>query len=78
LLAEAIKDKKIDIIVGLESRGFIIGSALAYKIGAGFAMVRKPGKLPYKTISYSYEKEYGKDTLCMHEDAIKKGYENFI
>lgn len=74
LLAEAVKDKKIDVIVGLESRGFIIGAALAYKIGTGFVMVRKPGKLPYKTISHTYEKEYGKDTLLMHEDAIKKGY----
>lgn len=70
---EQIKDKKIDLIIGAESRGFIIGSALAYKIGCGFVPVRKKGKLPYKTICEEYTLEYRRDTLYMHEDAIKKG-----
>ena len=72
-MAEQVKDKKIDLIVGAESRGFLIGSALAYKMNCGFIPVRKKGKLPYKTISEEYDLEYGKDTLFMHEDAIKKG-----
>jgi adenine phosphoribosyltransferase len=73
LLYELVKSKKIDIVVGLESRGFLMGPPLALKLGAGFVMVRKPGKLPYKTISYSYLKEYGKDTLMMHEDSFAPG-----
>lgn len=72
-MAEQVKDKKIDLIVGAESRGFLIGSALAYKMNCGFIPVRKRGKLPYKTISEEYALEYGTDTLFMHEDAIKKG-----
>lgn len=72
-MAEQVKDKKIDLIVGAESRGFLIGSALAYKMNCGFIPVRKKGKLPYKTISEEYALEYGMDTLFMHEDAIKKG-----
>ena len=72
-MAEQVKDKKVDLIVGAESRGFLIGSALAYKINCGFIPVRKKGKLPYKTISEEYALEYGTDTLFMHEDAIKKG-----
>lgn len=72
-MAEQVKDKKVDLIVGAESRGFLIGSALAYKMNCGFIPVRKKGKLPYKTISEKYALEYGTDTLYMHEDAIKKG-----
>ena len=72
-MAEQVKDKKVDLIVGAESRGFLIGSALAYKMNCGFIPVRKRGKLPYKTISEEYALEYGTDTLYMHEDAIKKG-----
>ena len=72
-MAEQVKDKKVDLIVGAESRGFLIGSALAYKMNCGFIPVRKKGKLPYKTISEEYDLEYGTDTLYMHEDAIKKG-----
>ena len=72
-MAEQVKDKKVDLIVGAESRGFLIGSALAYKMNCGFIPVRKKGKLPYKTISEEYALEYGNDTLYMHEDAIKKG-----
>lgn len=72
-MAEQVKDKKVDLIVGAESRGFLIGSALAYKMNCGFIPVRKKGKLPYKTILEEYALEYGTDTLYMHEDAIKKG-----
>jgi len=64
------KDKGITKVVGIESRGFIVGAAVAYKLGAGFIPARKPGKLPYKTISQEYEKEYGTDTIEIHEDAI--------
>ncbi|MBU0547877.1 MAG: adenine phosphoribosyltransferase [Candidatus Omnitrophica bacterium] len=73
LLAKKYKAKKIDKIVGVEARGFIFGAALAYKIGAGFIPVRKKGKLPYKTISTTYELEYGTDTLEIHKDAIASG-----
>ena len=67
------KDEKIDVVVGIESRGFIFGAVLAYKLGIGFVPIRKPGKLPHKTISAEFEKEYGKDKMEIHEDAIKKG-----
>jgi adenine phosphoribosyltransferase len=62
-----------DLIVAPEARGFIFGVPLAYMMKKGFVPVRKPGKLPYKTISFEYELEYGKNTLEIHEDAIKKG-----
>ena len=64
---------KIDVVVGIEARGFIFAAALAYKIGAGLVIVRKPGKLPYKTRSVTYDLEYGTDTLEIHEDAIQPG-----
>ena len=67
------KDKKIDVVVGIESRGFVFGAVLAYLLGVGFVPIRKPGKLPYKTIKEEYELEYGKSTVEIHEDAIKKG-----
>lgn len=67
-----------DIIVGSESRGFIFGAPLAYKMGKGFVPVRKKGKLPYKTISAEYDLEYGKDILEIHADAIKKGQKVLI
>ena len=73
LLAKKYKGKKIDKIVGVEARGFIFGAALAHKIGAGFVPVRKKGKLPFKTISTTYELEYGTDTLEIHKDAIRSG-----
>ncbi len=73
LLAHRYIGEKIDQIVGIEARGFILGSALAYKLGTGITLVRKPGKLPYKTRSISYELEYGTDTLEIHEDAFKNG-----
>lgn len=65
--------RKIDTVVSVESRGFILGSAVAYKLGAGFVPVRKKGKLPYKTYSMTYDLEYGQDTLEMHQDAVSKG-----
>jgi len=71
-LSEYFKTKKIDKIVSIEARGFIIGSCLAYELGCGFVPVRKKGKLPYKTISIKYDLEYGKDVLEIHEDAIKE------
>jgi adenine phosphoribosyltransferase len=64
---------RIDAVVGIESRGFILGSAVAQRIGAGFIPVRKPGKLPAKAIKEVYELEYGKDAVEMHADAIEKG-----
>ncbi|MGQ9631793.1 MAG: adenine phosphoribosyltransferase [bacterium] len=70
---ERYGDGGIDKVVCIESRGFIFGSALAYKLGAGLAIVRKPGKLPYKTISADYQLEYGTNTLAIHEDAISRG-----
>lgn len=73
LLAHRYIGQKIDKVVGVEARGFIIGAALAYKLGAGVVLVRKPGKLPAKTFKKSYELEYGTDTLEIHTDAIKKG-----
>ena len=70
ILAERYRGQKIDAVLGIESRGFIVGSALAYKLGAGFCIVRKPGKLPYETHSASYELEYGTDKLEIHVDAL--------
>lgn len=72
-LTEQYKDKKIDYVVGIESRGFIFGAPLAYNLGAGFVVVRKPGKLPAKTISQEYALEYGTDKIEIHEDAVEKG-----
>ena len=72
-LANHFADRKIDVVVGVESRGFILGGALAYKWGIGFVPVRKPGKLPAATYSETYELEYGTDTLEIHQDAIQPG-----
>ena len=69
-LYDLYKDKGITKIVGIESRGFVVGAALAFKLGAGFVMCRKPGKLPADTLQESYMKEYGKDTIEIHTDAI--------
>ena len=68
-----LKDKNIDIIVGPEARGFLMGTPVAYALGVGFVPVRKPGKLPYETESYAYGLEYGTDVLEIHKDAIKPG-----
>ena len=67
------KDKAIDVVIGVESRGFIFGAVLAYKLNVGFIPVRKKGKLPYKTIGAAYTLEYGDNEVEMHEDAIEKG-----
>ncbi|MGL5380714.1 adenine phosphoribosyltransferase [Clostridium sp.] len=72
-MAEYLKDKEIDVIVGPEARGFIYGVPLAYAMGIGFVPVRKPGKLPGETVSIDYALEYGTDTLQIHKDSIKKG-----
>ncbi len=72
-VVEPFIDSKIDIVVGIESRGFIFGAAVADRLHAGFAPVRKPGKLPSKTVTVSYALEYGTDTLAIHEDAVKQG-----
>lgn len=69
-LSQLYRDKGVTKVVGIESRGFIGGSILAFELGAGFVPARKPGKLPADVISQSYEKEYGTDTIEMHSDAI--------
>jgi len=71
-LKSPYENQGIDCVVGIESRGFIFGSILAYLLGASFIPVRKKGKLPYKTISETYSLEYGTDTLEIHEDAVKQ------
>src|SRR4051794_34778292 len=73
LLANPYRGKNIDLVVGAESRGFIFGTAVACCLSAGFGLVRKPGKLPHKKISMTYDLEYGQDTLEMHADAIVAG-----
>ncbi|MCB9098165.1 MAG: adenine phosphoribosyltransferase [Anaerolineales bacterium] len=72
-LTRYYQDKRIDMVVGIESRGFIFGMPLAYQLGTGFVPIRKPGKLPAETISASYDLEYGSNTLEVHIDAIEKG-----
>jgi adenine phosphoribosyltransferase len=72
-LSAPYADGKIDVVVGIESRGFILGSAVAEQIGAGFVPVRKPGKLPARAIKEVYELEYGKDAIEIHADAIEQG-----
>ena len=71
-LYERYKDKDITKVVGIESRGFILGGALAARLGAGFVMARKPGKLPADTIEETYAKEYGTDSIQIHKDAINE------
>lgn len=72
-MAAPYEGMEIDLVAAIESRGFIFGAPLAYKLGAGFVPVRKPGKLPAETISASYTLEYGTNTLEMHKDAIRPG-----
>ena len=72
-LYEHYKDKKIDYVAGMESRGFIVGMPLAYKLNVGFVPVRKPHKLPAPTFKQTYELEYGTDTIEMHKDAVEEG-----
>ncbi|ORJ63651.1 adenine phosphoribosyltransferase [Geothermobacter hydrogeniphilus] len=73
LMAHRYLGQGIQKVVGVEARGFILGSALAYKLGTGIALVRKPGKLPWKTLRKTYELEYGTDTLEIHIDAFEPG-----
>jgi adenine phosphoribosyltransferase len=73
LLSHRYVGQKVDKVIGVEARGFIIGAALAYKLGAGIVLVRKPGKLPSETYKKTYDLEYGTDTLEIHIDAVKKG-----
>jgi len=73
LLADWIEPRRPDLILGAEARGFILGTALAYKLGCGFVAARRPGKLPWKTVSASYALEYGENTLELHADAIVEG-----
>jgi adenine phosphoribosyltransferase len=72
-MSEPYRDAGISLVVGIESRGFILGAAVADRIGAGFVPVRKVGKLPHKTIRVSYDLEYGSDSLEMHSDAVEPG-----
>ena len=72
-IANEFKNKKIDYVLSVEARGFIFGAAVAYKLGVGIVPVRKKGKLPYKTHAVTYDLEYGKDTLEIHQDAFNKG-----
>ncbi len=73
LMVNPFRDKCVNLVVGAESRGFIFGMAMAQALSAGFVPVRKPGKLPWKKASISYELEYGKDTMEIHSDAIEPG-----
>jgi len=72
-LADALRPLKPDLLVGIESRGFLVAAPLAYTLGSGFAMVRKQGKLPGRTVRYSYDLEYGTDTIEVQKDAVQPG-----
>lgn len=72
-LIDEFDGAKIDLVAGIESRGFIIGTAVAMELGVGLALVRKKGKLPYQTLSETYSLEYGSDSIEMHTDAVKEG-----
>ncbi len=78
LLSHRYIGKDIHLVVGIEARGFIVGAALAYKLGAGVILVRKPGKLPYKTHKATYQLEYGEDALEIHQDAVEPGQKVLI
>ena len=72
-IVDSLGGQKVDVVVGPEARGFVLGSALAYALGAGFVLARKPGKLPCDTIRYEYDLEYGTDALEIHTDSILPG-----
>ena len=78
MLANEYKDENIDVVVGPEARGFIVGAPLAYALNAGFVPVRKPGKLPAETTTINYDLEYGSNSLQVHTDAIKPGQKVLI
>jgi adenine phosphoribosyltransferase len=73
LFVDTYKNRRIDYVVGIEARGYMLGAPLAYSIGAGFVPVRKPGKLPYSKLSETYALEYGTNSLEIHEDALGNG-----
>ena len=73
LFTALVQDRRVDTVLAVESRGFILGSALADRLGTGFVPVRKPGKLPSKTVRLEYDLEYGKDCIEVHADAFRKG-----
>jgi len=77
-LSEHYIEREIDLVLGIEARGFIFGPALAYRLNAGFVPIRKPHKLPAETVKWTYELEYGNDTLEIHKDAIKPGQKVLI
>lgn len=77
-MVDIVRDKKIDLVVGPEARGFLLGAPIAYALGVGFVPVRKPGKLPSDTLRYTYNLEYGTDSLEIHKDAIKMGQKVLI
>ena len=77
-MVDRYRDEEIDVIIGMESRGFIFATPLAHQLGAGFVPVRKPGKLPSEKVSVSYDLEYGQDTLEIHSDAVRDGYKVLI
>ena len=78
VLAQPYLRKPVDVVVGIESRGFILGGALADRLGAGFSPVRKPGKLPSRTVRETYDLEYGTDSLEIHDDAVQRGQQVLI
>lgn len=73
LLVGHYQDRKVDLVVSVEARGFILGAGIAYRLGVGFVPVRKPGKLPYEVKRATYELEYGEDSLEIHKDGVNKG-----
>lgn len=77
-LYEQVRDQQIDTVIGIESRGFIFGPPVAYRLNAGFVPVRKPNKLPWEKVSVSYDLEYGQDTVEMHRDAVGDGHRILI
>ena len=72
-IADSLRDREVDLVIGPEARGFVIGAALAYALGAGCVLARKPGKLPCETMRYEYGLEYGSDVLEIHTDSIQPG-----
>jgi adenine phosphoribosyltransferase len=72
-LADLTRELEVDVVIGAEARGFLLGPALARELGAGFVLARKPGKLPHETVSADYELEYGMDALELHSDAVASG-----